>query len=846
MLSQCSILEEDLSCPVCTDIFRDPVVLKCSHSFCRACLSRHWDTNSSRDCPVCRRTSGEEPVLNLTLRNTCESYLRERERLGRPCSHHGESLKLFCLEDQQLICVDCLTQQHQNHSFCPLEAVLPDCKAELLALQHLLEESLGAFKEVKLICSQTSHYIKIQAQHTERQIQEQFEKLHQFLREEEEARITALREEEEQKSQMMKKKMEAMKREISSLSDMVKTIEKELKAEDMSLLANYRDMIKSTPKQPELTTGALIDVAKHLGNLKYTVWEKMLGTVQYTPVILDPNTAAPWHILSEDLTCVRYRKFQQLPDNPERFGNYEVILGSRGFDSGRHRWEVEVGDNTDWSLGVAAESVQRKGDINLQSEEGLWSIGLFLGSYAAYTSPVAPSRVRGRAPEGPGAAGLGRGRAALRGSLIGCSGSTLWPVRLEVMAASLSILEEDLSCPVCTDIFRDPVVLKCSHSFCRACLSRHWGTNSSRDCPVCRRTSGEEPVLNLTLRNTCESYLRERERPMPVLCPEHGEEATFFCVDEKQPVCTQCQRSTKHRRHRVCPTKKAVQDSRGELLTVLKPLKDKLGALRDVNTAVDGARIQGQARQTERQIKEEFEKLHRFLREEEEARIAALREEEGQKSRVMKETLTRQIFLLSDTVEVIEQEMKAGSIPFLQEFEDTMNRARCSLQGPEVDLQVLIDVDKHLGNLKYRVWEKMLEIVQHSPVTLDPNTAPPTSDLSEELTYMRSRKRGRKGKLSLTQATPTPLPANRKSQRDRVQPGWQCDMGRPLGTVTTIHVFEHARTKTLFPLFGPGHSPPHSRVGWHKTFLEKYWLLIFYFALLVICRIAEQTHKNLK
>ena len=78
--------------------------------------------------------------------------------------------------------------------------------------------------------------LQVQAQHTERKIKEEFKNLHQFLRDEEAARLAALREEEEQKSQMMKKKIEKMSREISSLSDTIRSIEKEMKADDITFL----------------------------------------------------------------------------------------------------------------------------------------------------------------------------------------------------------------------------------------------------------------------------------------------------------------------------------------------------------------------------------------------------------------------------------------------------------------------------------------------------------------------------------------------------------------------------------------------------------------------------------
>ncbi|XP_037621382.1 nuclear factor 7, ovary-like [Sebastes umbrosus] len=272
-----SRLEEDLCCPVCRGIFRHPVVLSCSHSFCKDCLKNWWREKLTRECPICKTISStSEPPLNRVLKNLCEAFLLERDQRASEalCSLHSEKLKLFCLDHQQPVCHICRdSEKHTNHRFRPIDEAARQHKKELQETLETLKEKLKVFEQVKVMSDQTAEHMKVQVRRTERHIKEQFKKLHQFLVEEEETRISALREEEEQKSQMMKEKVEAL-----------------------------------------------------------------------------------------NLTSVIGGEAQQLPDNSERFDSRIFVLGSEGFNSGTHSWDVEVGNTCYFALGcVTVPSYPQRG-----------------------------------------------------------------------------------------------------------------------------------------------------------------------------------------------------------------------------------------------------------------------------------------------------------------------------------------------------------------------------------------------------------------------------------------------------------------------------------------------------
>ncbi|XP_037338716.2 zinc-binding protein A33-like [Pungitius pungitius] len=399
MAEKIAIVESFLSCHVCSETFRDPVSLSCNHSFCSSCLQRFWEQDGNKNCPICKtKSSTDEPAVNLTLKGLADSFA-ERQKTGSTetepekekeevvCEDHPEVPFWFCEDKQKVVCPLCESSLHQRHKVVPLEQAVRNLKDQLRSDLKSLQDKKNKHQQVKETYNEVIQVSKKQLVSTEKKIRAEFNKLHQFLKEEEESRLTALREEEEQKDKTISREMKMIEEQISSLSDSISAVEEDLQKHKVSFLSSYkatqtRARVQSSLTDPQLVSGALIDVAKHLGNLSFRVWEKMKDLVHFSPVILDPNTANYFLYLSDDLTSVRHGDTkQQLPDNPERFTKYPDVLGSEGFSSGKHSWEVEVGDNPYWLLGLVKESVDRKGKIGASPGNGIWCLFYRSGTF---------------------------------------------------------------------------------------------------------------------------------------------------------------------------------------------------------------------------------------------------------------------------------------------------------------------------------------------------------------------------------------------------------------------------------------------------------------------------------
>nr|XP_046241948.1 E3 ubiquitin-protein ligase TRIM35-like [Scatophagus argus] len=392
MAAKTAFVESFLSCYVCSETFRDPVSLSCNHSFCSSCLKQSWEQTGNKNCPICKRKSSKDFLfVNFPLKELAD-FFAGRQKSGSSeteqaekkvevvCSKHQEESKLFCEDEQRAVCPVCESCLHQSHRVVPIEQAVSDLKEQLKSDLKSLQDKRDKYKQVEETYNEVIQHSKKQLLSTEKQIRAEFNKLHQFLKEEEESRLAGLREEEEQKGKTISREMKMIQEQISSLSDSISAVEEDLQKHNMTFLSSYkatqsRARVQCSLSDPQLVSGALIDVAKHLGNLSFRVWDKMKDKVHFSPVILDPNTASRWLHLSDDLTSVRHGgTSQQLPDNPERFTKYTNVLGSEGFSSGKHSWEVEMGDHPVWAVGLAKESAERKRELYALPKYGVWCL----------------------------------------------------------------------------------------------------------------------------------------------------------------------------------------------------------------------------------------------------------------------------------------------------------------------------------------------------------------------------------------------------------------------------------------------------------------------------------------
>ncbi|XP_029597734.1 E3 ubiquitin-protein ligase TRIM39-like isoform X3 [Salmo trutta] len=357
--------------------------LVCQTSYCETHLEPH------QRVPALKRHKLINPVENLE---------------DRMCKKHERLLELFCRTDQTCVCQFCTESDHKTHDAVPLEEEYGERKAKLgkteAEVQQMIQERLKKVQEIK-------HSVDLCKREAEREISDSVRVFTDLVRSIERSQAELI--------EVIEEKQKAAERQAEGI---IKELEQEItelqrRSTELEQLSHTEDHLHLLHSCPSLCTPPHTkdwsEISVHsdmcVGTVRRAVSQleetlnkemeklpevKLKRILQYAvDVTLDPDTAHPNVILSEDGKQVRHGDTRtNRPNTPKRSDKSVNVLGKEGFSSGRFYYEVTVKGKTKWELGVARESINRKGKITLSPEDGYWTVWLRNGEqYKALSSP---------------------------------------------------------------------------------------------------------------------------------------------------------------------------------------------------------------------------------------------------------------------------------------------------------------------------------------------------------------------------------------------------------------------------------------------------------------------------
>ncbi|XP_060776659.1 E3 ubiquitin-protein ligase TRIM21-like [Neoarius graeffei] len=269
-------------------------------------------------------------------------------------------------------------------------------------VQQMIQERVKKIEEIR-------HSVELNKKNTEKEKADSVKVFSALMRciERSQAELLMVMEEKQKAAEMQAEEfIKELEQEITELKRRNTELEQISHTDDHLHLLQIYPSLCSPPHTQDWTDVTINShlseetLRRALSQLQVTLSEEMEKVPEIMDVTLDPDTAHPELILSDDgkqVTCGDKR--QNLPDNPERFDRYVYVLGKEGFSSGRFYYEVQVRGKTAWDLGVARESINRKGKITASPEDGQWSVWLWNETeYEACDSPSVPLSLK-QAPQ---------------------------------------------------------------------------------------------------------------------------------------------------------------------------------------------------------------------------------------------------------------------------------------------------------------------------------------------------------------------------------------------------------------------------------------------------------------
>ncbi|XP_029010225.1 nuclear factor 7, ovary-like [Betta splendens] len=378
----------DVPCDVCTgpELKALKSCLVCLTSYCETHLEPHLTKSGLK------RHQLIDPVKNLE---------------DRMCKKHDKLLELFCKSDHMCVCMMCAMLDHKTHDVVAMKDECEGKKSELVKteaeIQQMIEKRRVKIEEIR-------RSVELSNKAADREMEEGvqvFTALKETVERSQAELIKTITEKQRTTEKQAEGFITELQQEICDLKKRSSEVEQLSRSED------HLHLIQSFPSVNTAATAPTKDwaevtitppsyegtVVRAVNQLKETLSEQMrlLYEVELkrvrrhaVPVTLDPDTAHPRLILSDDGKQVAYGDItKDLPPTPKKFSYCACVLGKQSISAGQVYYEVLIKGKTAWDLGVAEESVNRKGQIKANPQNGLWTISLRDGR--RYYAPAGPT-----------------------------------------------------------------------------------------------------------------------------------------------------------------------------------------------------------------------------------------------------------------------------------------------------------------------------------------------------------------------------------------------------------------------------------------------------------------------
>lgn len=394
-------------CDICTDAQKEAVksCLECQTSYCDVHLEPHH-----RAAGLKRHTL-LEPVPSLD---------------DRICKEHNKVLVLFCRDDNTLLCDVCSNSCHTRHNVVPVQRAYKRMKDEVenteAKVQQMIQERLLKVQSV----TDSVQRSKTESEKVITNGVQDFTVLAFELQKSQAELIRVVEEKQKTAEQQADGFISDMQREIKELQRTTVKL-RELKQTRDQL--RFLQSCSNTSLMPHTMDLSAVSANKHLEMQQFgaslrksmsqlresldkmnaeisrfssSADESDAATLRYMQqyeenIVLDPDSAHPMLWLSSDGKQVRYNMGSEVWAgqllNPNMFTAHLAVLGLRGFSSGRFYFEVCTGQKTEWCLGLATASIQRRGALVRSSCCGLWAIWFLIDKFETFTCPDVPVHV---------------------------------------------------------------------------------------------------------------------------------------------------------------------------------------------------------------------------------------------------------------------------------------------------------------------------------------------------------------------------------------------------------------------------------------------------------------------